>query len=193
MNKDEKDQLDKCIHKGVVPIVGSIAKETGEMISYVMAQILLKDVKNICFMLSSSGGDGDLALEMYDAIRLFPCEKNVIVCGHAHSAAAVLLLAFDKRYATENSSFVVHHGKRDVKVLDLLDDERVATFVKRARLEEARFTKVFRNRTKMNDEEILMLNKADCPILVEEAIARGLIHDVWNKPLPWKIEEEKNQ
>ena len=162
-----------------------------EAVAYVISQCLMRGIKKIFFLISSSGGNGRTALEIVDAIRLLPGEKSVIVCGRAHSAAAVILQAFDKRYATPNSTFVIHHGKTSVSVADLLDSDKTATLCKETKLDENRYTKLFSGRTKMSEEEVWRLTKEDRTMFVDEAIALGIIDGVWDKPLPWNDENTK--
>jgi ATP-dependent protease ClpP protease subunit len=191
MNKDDRDICDKCIDRGVIPIMDDISCNTVEVITYVIKRLLMKDVVSVHFLLSSSGGDGAAALEVYDMLRIYPFNKEVIVCGRAHSAASVILLAFDKRYATVNSRFLIHHGRRTVKVSDLLDKKKTATLTDEVRLDEARYTEVFKHRTRMTEEQILKLNLEDRHILTSEAISLGIIHEIWDKPMPWRTRDSK--
>jgi len=185
----DKERWDKCITCGVIPLVDNVNQDMGEAVMYAISQCLMRGIKKIFFLLSSSGGDGRTALGIVDAIRLMPGEKSVIVCGRAHSAAAVILQAFDKRYATPNSTFVIHHGKTSVSVADLLDADKVATLCKETKLDETRYTKLFSVRTKMSEEEVWRLTKEDRIMFVDEAIKLGVIDGVWDKPLPWHDEK----
>ena len=186
-----QEQLDRCISSGVIPLVDSVNREMADSVFYVIGQLLMRGIKQIHFLVSSSGGNGRVSLEIVDAIRLWPGEKIGIVCGRAHSAAAVILQAFDKRWATVNSTFVIHHGKVDVSVVDLLDKDRVKILCQEIRLDETRYTKLFMERTKMSEEAVWKLTKEDRNLFVEEAIKLGIIDGVWDKPLPWINTEKK--
>ena len=186
-----QEQLDRCIASGVIPLVDSVNRDMADTVFYVIAQLLMRGIKQIHFLLSSSGGDGRVSLEIVDAIRLWPGEKIGIVCGRAHSAAAVILQAFDKRYATVNSTIVVHHGKMNVSVADLLDKEKTEFLCREIRLDETRYTKLFMDRTKMSEEAVWKLTKEDRSLFVEEAIKLGIIDGIWDKPLPWVYTEKK--
>ncbi len=188
-----KERWDKCIAGGVIPLVEDISQDMIDTVMYVISQLLMQRIKKIFFLLSSSGGDGRVALQIVDAIRLWPGEKTVIVCGRAHSAAAVVLQAFDKRYATPNSTIVIHHGNTKVDVIDLLEPDRVITLCKEVKLDETRYVRLFKERTNMSEKEIWKLTKEDRSLFVEEAIRLGVIDGVWRKPLPWVDAKGKDE
>lgn len=61
--------------------------------------------------INSPGGLVSVAFGIYDAIRNASCEIHTIGTGEICSAATVILVSGDKRYATEHSMFMMHQAK----------------------------------------------------------------------------------
>jgi ATP-dependent Clp protease protease subunit len=58
--------------------------------------------------LSSPGGDVYPALGIYDAVRSSPCDIIIYGLGEIMSAAFVIFLSGDYRYAAPNTTFMMH-------------------------------------------------------------------------------------
>lgn len=62
----------------------------------------------IYFMLSSGGGDVNSAISLYNFLTGLPCEIVMHNIGSIDSAANVVFMAGDKRYAVAHTSFLFH-------------------------------------------------------------------------------------
>jgi Protease subunit of ATP-dependent Clp proteases len=68
----------------------------------------------ITFIISSTGGDVDVGLSLYDTINLIN-NKTVGYCyGSCMSIMALVLQSFDKRYLSPNCRFMIHNGTMSV-------------------------------------------------------------------------------
>jgi len=65
----------------------------------------------INLVINSAGGSDDMMLYMYDAITSSLAPIRTIGTGMICSAAALLLVAGDRRYTTPNAWFMTHKGK----------------------------------------------------------------------------------
>ena len=66
---------------------------------------------SVTIMLNSCGGHDDMMFYLYDAITSSECPVITIGTGMICSAAALILVCGDERYATPNSWFMTHKGK----------------------------------------------------------------------------------
>jgi len=65
----------------------------------------------ITMVVNSAGGCDDMMLYLYDAMTLCPAPIYTIGMGMVCSAAALILVAGDRRSATPNCWFMTHKGK----------------------------------------------------------------------------------
>jgi len=65
-------------------------------------------VKSLYFQFSSSGGSVDSAITLYNFLKSLPCEIIMHNTGSIDSAANVVFMAGDKRYAAPHTSFLFH-------------------------------------------------------------------------------------
>lgn len=77
--------------------------------------------KPIHLILNSVGGEDDAMFYLYDVITNLPTEVYIIGTGIVCSAAVMVLVAGDKRFATPNCFLMSHKGKSTL--FDIDDDE----------------------------------------------------------------------
>lgn len=70
--------------------------------------LLNQEPGEIILQINSSGGNFKRALNLYDVIIHSPNEVRAVVTGRVMSAAVLILLACKKRWASENSQFLIH-------------------------------------------------------------------------------------
>lgn len=84
----------------------------------------------IRFWINSCGGEDQMLFYMYDAITSSPSPIYTIGTGMVCSAAALLLVCGDRRYATPNSWFMTHKGRFQLEGDE--DEIRAATHLSSA-------------------------------------------------------------
>jgi ATP-dependent protease ClpP protease subunit len=67
-------------------------------------------VTEIMLVINSGGGNYD-CMALYDYIQASPKPIDTLACGHCGSAAVTVLQAGRKRFATKNSTILVHQGR----------------------------------------------------------------------------------
>jgi ATP-dependent Clp protease protease subunit len=65
-------------------------------------------VQNLYFQFSSNGGSVDSAITLYNFLKSLPCQITMHNTGSIDSAAIVVFMAGDKRYAAAHTSFLFH-------------------------------------------------------------------------------------
>lgn len=83
-------------------------KDLGELVTEKEGGRKRKWPKKVVLYLNSHGGDLSVAEGFYDYVRLSGLHLVTIATGDVESAATVLFLAGEKRYASRFSSFLVH-------------------------------------------------------------------------------------
>jgi ATP-dependent protease ClpP protease subunit len=190
---DAKNNVEKMLGLGVVVVTGGINGDTLSHISRSFTELYLRQVQKVTLLISSNGGDGNVALEIYDIIRLYPGDVNCLVVGKAMSAAATIVQACHRRLATPNSKILIHHGKCPEFCNDWLYNEvQLQKFLEHGRAFRERVYKIMEARTGKSREEIQELCFEDMPLYPEQAIKFGLLDGIWDKLLPWNPAEELN-
>lgn len=64
--------------------------------------------ENPLIYLNTKGGDADIGFAIYDIIKTGGKETTVVAIGEVYSAGIMIFLAADKRYATQNTTFMAH-------------------------------------------------------------------------------------
>lgn len=67
-----------------------------------------RGAEEIAIFLSSEGGDLNSGFSLYNLIRSLPVPVSITNVGTVESIAMMVFLATDKRYAIENSRFLIH-------------------------------------------------------------------------------------
>lgn len=102
-DEDEKMKVKRILLSGRVDdtSVGSVIRkifETNED----------EDAKRIELWIASHGGSIDMGIGLFDVIKMSPIPVDVVVTGCAMSMGATLLQAGAKRYATVDSTIMIH-------------------------------------------------------------------------------------
>jgi ATP-dependent protease ClpP protease subunit len=185
MNEERKSFVRKLLDIGIVLVTDSINEETLRIISDAVSEFYIKKIPKMTLLISSDGGNLSIALQIYDLLGLYPGEKTGIVFGRAHSAALIVLQGCDKRYATANSTILIHHGSCNVNKNLFYDKKGLAKLIRDAKEVEKVVSLLFQKKTKRTPKEIHKLSMEDKKIFVKEAIKFGFLDGVWDKPLPF--------
>jgi len=126
----------------------------------------------VTFIISSTGGDVDAGLAIYDSIHLM---RNRTVCyayGTCMSMSALILQACDKRYLSPNCRFMVHNGVMTVdgsynegmsltKEIKLLNDIYLDIMAKRATIPLSKIKRMCNETRFMSAEEAYQVGFID--------------------------------
>jgi ATP-dependent protease ClpP protease subunit len=100
-------------------LYGQITTEMGQRFTEWLVQMMKKDRTEIGVVIHSFGGSDLTSFGIYSLLRR-TAEEGVIVVSlvssAAHSNGALIALAADERYATQQSSVLFHRGRMDQKV-----------------------------------------------------------------------------
>ena len=111
MNKIQKIQEDFLLDSGRIFIRGEIDEDSEEKFTASLRYLISKNIKTIYVYINSEGGDIDSACAIIDEINGAKSRGfsiTTISLGKSYSAAAYILTFGTKRYATENSTIMLH-------------------------------------------------------------------------------------
>lgn len=155
---------------------------TEESVARVVKALLFLDARNkrlITLYINSTGGDVYAAMGLYDVCMNLRSPLRTITFGACMSAATLILLAGTegKRYAAENTSFMVHESVAEIsgKVKDVVSE------VNYTKVLEARWQNIFEDRTDLSKKEWDKLCSKDYYFSVDKAIEVGLADKIWKR------------
>jgi ATP-dependent Clp protease protease subunit len=133
--------------------------------------------KPVNIFLNSPGGDLACALSIYDMIQNHNSDTNIIVMGAANSAATVILQAASKRFISKHSHVMIHAGTR-VEAEEISASERKA-WSRVADFYGEKMVEIYSKCMKKSKVEVKKLLKTDKIYIGSEAVAVGLVDEVW--------------
>lgn len=183
---EKKEKFEDYVKRGIIPITEDIGPELRDLVQAGLSDLYLDRVEHILVIFSSDGGDADVCLEIHDYIKSYPGHVTGLVVGRAFSAAAIVLQACHKRYATRNSRVLIHHGTVGVETDTMFNKKQLKELVRSLANQETYFYEILHQRTRKSIEEVKKQCERDEEMLITEAIDFGLLDAVWTGPVPWE-------
>ena len=135
-----------------------------------------KDRKPIKIFFFSPGGDLDVNYALIDTIRLSKTPVYGINIGRCCSAAAYIYLSCHHRYMMDHSYFVFHQGSSQLsgsynEVVAIMNDYQGQV---------AELSNLMKERTLYTEEEIMDNIVTEWYVRKEEALEKGVCHEIIN-------------
>ncbi len=92
---------------------GDIDKNiVAQAINWIQTQVFsgTANIQKLTFFISSTGGDADSGIRLYDYLTALPFDVRTVGFGQVYSAAVTVFLAGTERIAIKNCKFLVHEG-----------------------------------------------------------------------------------
>ena len=174
----------KLLDNGQIFLFGDIEEPLSLEILKQLEYLHLRRKKRINLYINSNGGCPDCAYSIVDKIQELIEKRyiiNTIVCGKAYSAGGIVLAYGKMRYATANSTIMLHpssyemgpdYSKFQKKYTDFFskfEDEAIQKLAIRCGHKTKRDREIFAARV----SESLWLT-------AQEAITMGVIDKIWN-------------
>jgi ATP-dependent Clp protease protease subunit len=164
------------LEQGILNIEGLIDPEMAEYVRNSLTILLSKGAPDITLLITSDGGCGSCALDIYDMLRLYPGKVTGKVIAFAGSSAMVILQGCDDRQAAQHARLLVHNGiTRDV-TFDVIQSKKERTRL-RKRMDEQnnRVLAVWEKHSSLSWKKLRALCKKDEDIYAHTAKKLGLI------------------
>ena len=131
--------------------------------------------KPIRIIIDCGGGHLSVSETLSNIIKMSKTPVYAFALGYVASGASVIYLSCHKRYALPNSVFVLHKGS--CSGVSGTYDEIVA-FAKDYEKQIETLIEFYEKHTKYSEEEILENIQTDWYIRIEEALEKGIVHEV---------------
>lgn len=132
--------------------------------------------------LSSFGGNFDRGVSLYNTLRALPVELVTHNVGNVGSAANVLFLAGERRYASPQAVFFFHPSS--VSLDGNYDPAELAKHRAELLESDAREREIVVARTTLTDREVRRLVTSSSTLSAERALAAGIIHEIRDLAIP---------
>jgi ATP-dependent Clp protease protease subunit len=175
---------DYCIdiENRTIYLVGDIVPEIVEsvvhQIQYLSSKTYFKTkYKNpIKLVINSPGGYDDMMLQLYDTLVLCPAPIVTIGTGMVCSAASLILVSGDKRYATPNCMFMTHKGRAHLSG----DDDEIQAQAELNKKLSQRYWKLLGRHTKHSAQWWYDRSKGEGELWLDadDMIKRGVIDGI---------------
>ncbi|MFA5652167.1 MAG: ATP-dependent Clp protease proteolytic subunit [Candidatus Paceibacterota bacterium] len=176
---------EKFLEKNILLIDGDINGAKFLYVKNAFANLYARGSPDITIVISSNGGDVLPGLDVFDILKLYPGKKTGLVLSGARSMAAVILQACDVRKACDHADIMIHHISRKEVTLDILrDSKRTDQMREEMEKSQAKLYDILANKTKKSIEDIRKECEKEKFMNPKEAIAFGLLDEIWEGPLP---------
>ena len=136
------------------------------------------------FLFSSTGGSVDAGIALYNYLRALPVPLVMHNTGSIDSIANVVVLAADTRYATPQSSFLLHGITWTFGANATLTWNQLQETISSFQTSEARMSGIITERTALTKDELGALYRQGEAKDLAFAKSKSLIHDVRPAKIP---------
>lgn len=131
---------------------------------------------SLTIYISSPGGSVDIAVELFNFLKLLDCNVRTVNISCVNSAAIIIFAAGDERVSLPCSSFYVHsitkHLNGDFTAVDLLRE------VKEMSANTDKIATILANVSNKNKSYWKRLMRKGCLLTSQKAKELGLVHDI---------------
>lgn len=121
----------------------------------------------ITIVLTTEGGESDVAFAMYDLIKNNPVKARTVVLGPCYSAGTLILQAGFERAMHENSSLMIHYGA------EMVESKEEKRFL---RQQDATWVGIFLSRCKEEYQaQVKSWHDAEKFLTAKEALQAGIV------------------
>ncbi len=131
-----------------------INQQTVQGLIGVMSNYHNQAIPKIYFTLSTSGGDVDPGIHLYNYLRGLPFELTLHNVGHVNSVGIIVFLAGQKRYASPNATFMFHGVGINVSQGERLEEQQLRDKLEVILRGQDRIGSIIQERTKLDKETI---------------------------------------
>lgn len=134
------------------------------------------DIEPIHLHIISEGGDILAGLALIDVIKSINTPVYTYCHGYCHSIAVYIYLCGQKRFAYDNSEFILHNSKAS---FDSMTYDNVKNFLHRYEEYEDTLSKILYDTTNITEDIFISLNvdNKDCILGIDQALSYNIVTD----------------
>lgn len=166
----------------IIWMLGEVGEVTFDWVAVILDYnrqdkgIPIDERKPIKFLIANYGGSMEEAKTLTEIISLSKTPVYGVSIGMCASAASMIYLSCHKRYATANSTFLLHKGSCN-NVSGNYNE--VQQFMESYKKDIEDLTEFYKKNTTFDEKTVEeKLEKGDWYIYIDEAITNGIVHEV---------------
>ena len=133
--------------------------------------------QRITLLLSTPGGNVPNGFHLFNVLTSLPVEIETHNVGSVDSIGMIVFLAGRRRYACDNTTFMIHGVELEPSVMPL-SEAIVEQRVKRIALDQERIARTLATTMNIGQKEISELMRSTVLLGPDEAKGYGLVHEV---------------
>jgi len=169
----------QLLEQGVIDISGEVNLELALHARECLLHLTSRGSPDVKLLITSTGGDVEYGLDIYDAFRLYAGKKTGMVHGVAASMAAIILQACTERVAAANAYLLIHHiSRRNVSLDELRSDKKIARIRGELEASQQRQYEILSQRTGRTIRSIRAACARNQRMSAQQALDFGLIDKI---------------
>ena len=151
----------------------------------IISEVIARDKPDtLYFLFSSSGGNVDPAITLYNFLRALPVEIIMHNSGSIESMGNIVFLAADIRYASVHSSFLLHGITWGFEANARLAKTQLNEIMSNLNLAELKISGIIAERTNLTATEITALFAQGESKDAAFALSKGIVSNIINPEIP---------
>lgn len=164
----------------------ALDRKAAEQLALVCGQAMSNGYSEISLCMTSTGGALDHAYYIYGVLDALPVKLITHNLGSVQSAANMLFLCGDERYAIEGSTFFFHNASFTATGGQVMTEAFISERLKAIQYEDNRSAAILAAKTGRTLEEVREWQNAELVMNTDAAIKNGIIHGVKPFSIPEK-------
>ena len=123
-------------------------------------------------------------ITIYNFLRALPIRVITHNLGNVDSIGMVIFLAGQERYACPHTTFMLHGVAMQVPAPTSLFERNFKDSLSRLSADQERIKAIYSERSQITPEEAERLFLQETTLTAEEAVGRGIVHDVRQLSIP---------
>lgn len=141
--------------------------------------LTLKPKHRALLLVDSEGGDQEEGMALYDLLKLYDLDITALALGAVKSSAVLPYLACKKRYASENTAFMFHHGTIEFNEFEKAKHQReLLEEAKEIRRLDDRYMDLIAQNTLMMSRTVRKKCRFGYFFDTKEALELGFAHEI---------------
>jgi ATP-dependent Clp protease protease subunit len=157
---------------------------TAEQLQAVAANIVSQGHDEMHLLLSTPGGAVQYGITIYNFLRALPIRVITHNLGNVDSIGLVIFLAGEERYACPHTTFMLHGVALQVPAPTSLFERNFKDSLSRLSADQERIKGIYSDRSQITMEEAEVLFLQETTLTAEEAMNRGIVHEVRQLSIP---------
>lgn len=164
--------------------IGDITAENVKTFISGLKKEISKRPSEIHLIINSRGGTTNDGFALYDFLKSIDKDIKLVTygTGAVHSSALCVFLAGQERYATPNTSFVIHGNALITN--EKLTSNNLPAIIKSIEMDNGRTVEIINVETKLDDKKLQSFILREEVITPQEAQQYGIIADIRALPEP---------